>query len=180
MASSSFRSLVAVAGVTLAPLLAACSGNTGAADTPSQANPLDPEESAVVARVNQMRTAANLPGVTVCYSLDVSASAHADDMRDNALPVGEPGSDGSTVNQRACTAGYKAACPPSTPAMAEVDASGYSTGDEAAAGWAADPTSGPILKNPALIVVGVGRSLGLAGYYWTMDLGGVDDPSCTM
>ncbi len=87
------------------------------------------------------------------------------------------GSEGSTVRMRACTAGYAPGCAASAP-MSEVVASGFKTGDETLASWVSDPTSGPIVTDAQLIVVGVGRSKGATGYIWTMDLGSVADASC--
>ena len=166
--------------------LAGCSGNLTASGGPSQANPLDSEESAAVSELNQVRATHSPPAppVTVCFSLDVSASGHSDDMRDHpSLPLGETGSNGTDVRSRACAAGYKAACPgnPSgSPSMAEVVAEGNSTGVATLQQWAADPTSGPLIVDPSFVVVGIGRSMSVTAYYWTLDLASMHDASCSM
>ncbi len=180
-ASSCFRvALLAPALAIAASGLTACSGNTGSADLPSEANPLDSEESDVIYGLNQLRTGLGLQPVTNCYSLNVSAAAHSDDLRDNpSIAVAMPGSDGSTVTTRACKAGYTPACNGAV-AMGEVVAAGYPSGNDTLAGWETDMTAGPIIKSAGFIVVGVGRSQGPSEYVWTMDLGGVTDPSCKM
>jgi uncharacterized protein YkwD len=171
------------AGVLLSLGLSACDGSLTASDAPSIANPLDAERSAAVAEVDAVRAAHSPPAaaLTVCASLNVSASAHSDDLRDNSatLMLGSPGSNGSTPRQRACSAGYEPACT-DTPAMGEVVADGNATGTATADQWATDPVAGPLLVNPAFIVVGVGRSEGADGWYWTMDLASMNDPSCAM
>jgi uncharacterized protein YkwD len=144
---------------------------------PSQANPLDPEESDIVFLLNQLRTSKGLPAVNVCKSLNASASGHSDDMRDNAY-LSDMGPDGSTVRTRACAAGYQAACG-STIAMAELVASGNTAGQDTFNQWTGDATSSPILTNGVFLVVGVGSSEASDGsFLWTLDLGGVADPSC--
>ncbi len=154
----------------------ACGGDTVDGGVPSVANPLDAEENGVIGALNMRRQAMSLPQVAVCASLNVSASKHSDDMRDNGF-LGEAGSDGSTVRTRTCAAGYTAACGTSIP-MAELVASGNATGKETLEQWVADATSNAILFNASLVVAGVGSSQGADGTEWTLDLGGSQDPSC--
>jgi uncharacterized protein YkwD len=154
----------------------ACAGDTIDGGVPSVANPLDAEENGVIGALNEHRAAMGLAQVTVCKSLNVSASKHSDDMRDNGY-LGETGSDGSTVRTRTCAAGYTAACGTSIP-MAELVASGNATGKETLEQWVADATSNAILFNASLVVAGVGSSQGADGTEWTLDLGGSADPSC--
>jgi uncharacterized protein YkwD len=167
----------------LAPLLlalplalTACSGNTTASDLPSIANPLDTDRSDAMTQLNVLRQGAGVPLATNCFSLNVSASAHSDDMRDNDY-LAETAPDGSTVRTRSCSAGYEPGCVASTP-MAELVAQGYATGEDTVNQWAADTTSSPILINPALVWVGVGRSIGATAQYWTLDMGATADSSC--
>src|SRR5512140_1628451 len=87
----------------------ACTGTTEFAGGPSMANPLDADENGFAHAINTARVSAQLPSFKICASLNVSASAHADDMRDNGV-TGDKGSDGSTVRTRACTGGYMPAC----------------------------------------------------------------------
>jgi uncharacterized protein YkwD len=143
---------------------------------PSQANPLDSEEAAAMFEVNQVRAAAGVAPVTNCFSLNVSASAHADDMRDNDY-LEETGLDGSTVQSRGCTAGYKAGCAANAE-MAELVAMGIQTGEATVQQWVGNTTADAILVNPALIVLGIGRSISSSTTYWAADFGAVNEASC--
>ena len=169
------------AAVLAMPLgLAACDGTTAADDGPSQANPLDSEESAAIVAINALRASQSppAPSVAVCSALNVSASAHSDDMRDNGYLAESPPNDpASTVRTRACSAGYTPACSGSL-AMGELVASGYGTGQDTVSGWDNDTTAKPILLNPVFIVAGIGRSLGANIETWTLDLAAATDPSC--
>jgi uncharacterized protein YkwD len=144
---------------------------------PSQANPLDSEEAAAVFEVNQVRAGKGIAPVTDCASLNVSASSHADDMRDNNY-LTEQAPDGSTVQTRACAAGYMAGCAMSAP-MAELVAMGVPTGEATVQQWVGNTTSDQILLNPAFVVVGVGRSPATSTTYWAMDFGETNEASCT-
>jgi uncharacterized protein YkwD len=173
---SSFR-----AAVVALPLgLAACSGTTAASNGPSQANPLDGEESAAIVALNTLRAAQSppSPSVIACFALNFSASAHSDDMRDHGYLAESPPNDPqSTVRTRACSAGYTPACSANL-AMGELVASGYGTGQDTINGWDGDMTSKPILLNPVFVVAGIGRSLGANIETWTLDLAAKPDPSC--
>ncbi len=167
--------------VSLVLAVAACSGSTTASDAPSIANPLDSERGDAVNQLNVLRQAAGVPLATDCFSLNVSASAHSDDMRDNDY-FAETSPDGGTVRTRACAAGYQPGCSASTP-MAELVAQGYATGEETVNQWDAPMPAGmtdsaAILTNPVLIWVGVGRSIGATAQYWTLDMAATADPSC--
>jgi uncharacterized protein YkwD len=171
--SSLFRSAVLV----LFSALAACNGSTTATGGLSPANPLDSEESAAILQINAIRMMASVPQVTVCFSLNVSASAHSDDMRDNNYLAEVSPADGSTVRTRACKAGYTPSCSGNIP-MAELVAEGSGTGAETVAQWATDTTAGPILVQKDLVLAGIGRSIGVDNERWTLDLASVSDPSC--
>jgi uncharacterized protein YkwD len=170
-------SLCAPLALALAAALAGCSGNAVCVCGPSIANPLDADEDAIVQQLNIARSAAGVGPVTACVTLNVSAAAHSDDMRDNDYLSDVSPVDGSTVRTRACAAGYKAACGTTIP-MAELVAEGNGTGDETYQQWADDAMSSPILVEKEYLVVGVGQSRGLQNEYWTLDLASVDDPSC--
>lgn len=144
----------------------------------SQANPLDSEEDALIYELNRFREDNGISGaVVVCKSLNVSASKHSDDMRDNDY-LSDEGLDGSTSRSRACDAGYQTACS-DTSAMAELVASGLATGKETFNQWATEESTKGLLTNGALIAAGVGRSLGLEdSVVWTLDLASGDDASC--
>ena len=78
---------------------------------------------------------------------------------------------------RACKAGYTPACGDGL--MAEVIASGSEDPQHTVGQWKADATAGPILVNPGLTMIGVGRTFREdASPIWTVDFGGLDDPSC--
>ena len=170
-----------VAAVFALPLgVAACTGSTAADDGPSQANPLDSEEASLMAGLNMLRASQTpaLPSIAVCFSLNVSASAHSDDMRDNNYLAQSPPDDpSSTVRTRACTAGYTPACSGDI-AMGEVLAEGFGSGATTLTGWEDNATSDALLLNAGFIVGGVGRSIGATTEMWTLDLAAVNDPSC--
>lgn len=144
-------------------------------DGPSPANPLDSVETTLVSELNGARAAAGAPAVTVCRSLNVSAAAHSDDMRDNGY-LSDVAKDGSTPRDRACQAGYQPAC--DNAFMAELVASGSEDPVHTVGQWKGDAESNKALLEPALKVVGVGVSYGEEEPVWTVDLGGDDDPSC--
>jgi uncharacterized protein YkwD len=166
----------ATAVLAFALPLSACQGTTTAFGGPSQANPLDSEESSVIQSLNMLRMGKGLPQVAVCFSLNVSASAHSDDMR-NKMYLSDVSPDGSTVRTRGCMNGYTPACTGMIP-MAELVAEGFGTGAETLSQWAADPTAGPILIEAPFVVAGCGRSIGADNERWTLDLASQQDASC--
>jgi len=163
--------LVTVLGLTSV----GCSEVTYEDDT-SQANPLDAWESELVGALNDLRTASSVPALKVCASLNTSASKHSDDMRDKNY-LDDVAGDGSTPPIRACGAGYTAACEGNI-AMSELLAKGNADGKSTLDQWNKDVNTSPVLKDPQFVVVGVGRSLGGEAGIWTLDLAGMDDPSC--
>jgi uncharacterized protein YkwD len=175
MASRSFFVVLVALGFS-APL-AGCDGTTSCFCGPTQANPLDADSSAIVQDLNMTRSAAHVPTVTVCASLNVSAAAHSDQMRDDNYLAETSPVDSSTVRTRACAAGYKAACSGSIP-MAELVAEGNGTGDTTYAQWATDPMASSLLVTPSFVVVGVGHSIGATNEYWTLDFSSETEASC--
>jgi uncharacterized protein YkwD len=171
--SPSFRTVL----LALPLALAACNGSTAIPDGVSPANPLDSEEQAALLQINSLRTAAGVSQLAGCASLNTSASAHSDDMRNNGYLAEVSPLDGSDVRSRACSAGYQAACGSMNP-MAELVAEGYSSGNQTVSQWEADGTSEPILVKAGMVVVGIGRSLGADNVYWTLDMSSAMDPSC--
>ena len=97
-------------------------------------------------------------------------------MRDKDY-LSDTAPDGSAPRDRACAAGYKPACN-STAAFAEMIAEGNTVASTTFPQWTMDAMTKPLLLNPGLTVVGVGRSLFGAHPRWTMDMSGADDPSC--
>jgi uncharacterized protein YkwD len=175
--SSNRRSVLAPFGLLLGLFVVGC-GDVATNLGPSEANPLDAEESALIAGLNKLRADAGIAApVLVCASLNVSASAHADDMRDNAY-LSDTGQDSSTPRTRGCAAGYKPACSDTSTPMAETVASGIVSGTGTLPQWQKDEATKTLLVNPALTVVGIGRSLQGDVPVWAMDLASKDDPSC--
>jgi uncharacterized protein YkwD len=168
--------LVGVAFVALPFAVLGCNGATACDCGPTPANPLDAEDNAIVQDLNNLRNSVGVPAVTVCKSLNVSAAAHSDDMRNNNyLAMDAP--NGSDVRTRACMAGYAAACSTTIP-MAELLAEGNPTGDSTFMQWSGDANAKTHLIDQALTVVGLGHSIGLNNQYWTLDMASVADPSC--
>jgi uncharacterized protein YkwD len=169
---ASFRHLLLL--VSLA--LAACSGNTAAAGGPSDPA-LDEDEQAAFQQINTLRQAAGVSQVAICTSLNVSAAAHADEMRDaNYLAETSPVT-GSNVRTRACAAGYNAACGTNIP-MGELVAQGNGAGVATADQWNSDTIAHPILVQPGFVVAGIARSFSANQVWWSLDLSSQTDPSC--
>jgi len=147
------------------------------ADGTSPQNPLDGEESAVVQKVNSLRATVNAPNLKVCFSLNVSASVHSDDMREKGY-LDDNAPDGTDARQRACNAGYKPACE-NTVGMVELVAKGNALGVETFTQWNKDAATSKLLQDSTFVVMGVGRAMSSeASAIWTLDMSTVDDPSC--
>jgi len=144
---------------------------------PSEANPLDAEESRLVYDLNRAREDAGIAQIAiVCSVLNTTASAHSDEMRDTGV-LSDKGADGSTPRSRACDAGYASACDGSA-TIAEVIGSGYEDGKASFANWLNDEPTKAVLLDPQYVTLGIGRSLGGTKPIWTLDLASIDDPSC--
>lgn len=143
---------------------------------PSEANPLDGEESSLLQGLNEHRARNSVEPLSECAALNVSASKHADDMRDESFVSGE-GSDGSTARQRACDAGYQPACD-SGGLFFEAVGSGGEEGYIMLRNWQDDSTTNQILLDANIVVAGVGRSVGDDGARWALDLGAESHDSC--
>ncbi|UQA56552.1 CAP domain-containing protein [Polyangium aurulentum] len=147
------------------------------ADGQSPQNPLDPEESSVVQKVNQLRASADAPALKVCFSLNVSASVHSDDMREKGY-LDDNAPDGSDPVDRACDAGYKPACD-NMVGMVEMVAKGNAEGAATFAQWSGDAGTRMLLLDPTFLVVGLGRAMSSdASAIWTLDMSTAEDPSC--
>jgi uncharacterized protein YkwD len=125
--------------------------------------------------LNEYRQTVGAPTLTVCRSLNVSASVHADDMRNNGY-VSEIGQDGSTPRDRACEAGYAPGC--ANASMAEVVASGSDDPSYTLEQLKKNAASSVVLNDPVYTMIGVGLSLGGETPVWTLDLGSDADASC--
>lgn len=158
--------------------LLACSGDADnpTPPGPSAANPLDAEESAMVQAVNDLRGMQGVPMLQDCAALNVSASKHSDDMRDQGY-LDDQAPDGSTPRSRACEAGYQAACGDSA-AMAELVASGIYEAEGSLAQWTKRADTTAILIDAGLAAIGVGRADGGESPVWTLDFGGAYEASC--
>jgi uncharacterized protein YkwD len=163
-----------ICAVVLALGAGGCSGSTTDL-APSIANPLDTVRQQLLTLVNQVRTGMSLTAFTDCATLNVSASAHSDDMRDNNY-LSDTAPDGSTPRSRACAAGYTPACSTTT-VMAELVAQGQPDAMTTVGQWTADPTADGLMLTPTLIVAGIGRSIHTSGTAtWSLDLGSVACP----
>jgi uncharacterized protein YkwD len=147
------------------------------ADGQSPQNPLDPEESLVVVKVNAIRASVGAPNLKVCVSLNVSASVHSDDMREKGY-LGDKAPDGSDPVERACDAGYKPACDKMA-GMVEFVAKGNAEGGPTFDQWSGDAMTRQLLEDPDFLVVGVGRAMSSEeSAIWTVDMSTAEDPSC--
>ena len=103
-------------------------------------HPLDAEEDSLFYALNNFRADNGVgAAVATCKSLNVAASAHADDMRDHGY-LSDEAPDGSTARERACDAGFKAACDKNA-AFAELVASGIDAGEGTLKQWSNDATT---------------------------------------
>jgi len=147
------------------------------ADGQSPQNPLDPEESLVVQKMNEIRASAGAPALKVCFSLNLSASVHSDDMREKGY-LDDNAPDGSDPVDRACNAGYKPACD-NMVGMVELVAKGNAEGEPTFAQWNGDAGTRMLLQSPEFLVVGVGRAMSSEeSAIWTVDMSTAEDPSC--
>jgi uncharacterized protein YkwD len=153
-------------------------GAPGCHEPPTPANPLDAEETSFVAGLNTYRKKASAPPIAVCASLNVSASAHSDDMRDHSYLAEISPIDMSNAHTRACKAGYAPACGASTSTMSELVAVSVGTGQALLMQFTSDPSASHLLAETSFVVVGLGRSIGCDNDYWTIDLASMSDPSC--
>jgi len=155
-----------------------CSGSADVVPSgPSQANPLDADEQSLLDLVNDLRVSNAAAPLTGCVTLNVSASTHADDMRDRGY-LKDVTPEGATPRQRACEAGYASACSETT-AMAELVASGNYAPDLTLAQWTKDAATQTLLVDPGLVVIGIGFSVGGDSPVWAADFGGAVEASCT-
>lgn len=157
--------------------VAGCDGESAASNQPSDPA-LDAEESALLYEVDRLREGSGIPGaLIVCKALNSSASLHSDDMRDKGY-VAEKAPDGTNVRARACKAGYAPGCG-DTASMAELVAGGITQGAAVVKKWSENADAKAVLLNTTIVTAGAGRSLSADGTpFWTLDLGGKDDPSC--
>ena len=102
-------------------------------------------------RVNEVRANAGLPALASCGTLGNAANKHATDMAVTGVH-GHVGSDGSTFDQRARSAGYA----PWT-LLAENAAWGQTGVERVLADWLASPGHAANILNPALQHAGFAR-----------------------
>ena len=161
--------------VGVAVVLGACSGSTEAQPAGPSSPSLDAEESAMVQAVNDLRGMNGAQMLKDCATLNISASKHSDDMRDQGY-LADVAPDGSTPRSRACDAGYQSAC--GSTAMAELVASGIYEAEGALSQWTKKAETLELLNRAELAVIGVGRADGGESPVWTLDFGGAYEPSC--
>ena len=160
MQPSGFRSFIilttALAGIVLGPVPSAVFAQV----CPTSA------EREVAALLNQERTFAGLPPLTIDVRLVQSARGHSQDMAINDF-FSHVGSNGSTFDQRILAAGY-----PSP--RSENIAAGYSTPASLVAAWMASSGHRANILDSTARHVGIGYAFQAGstyGRYWTANLG---------
>jgi uncharacterized protein YkwD len=140
--------------------------------------PLDAEEQAFLAIINDYRQQNGLGTLTACTSLNRAAQGHSEDMRDNDY-FSHTGLNNSTPWDRACDACYDLGCGPST-AMAENIAAGNSDAQATFTQWKNSPGHNANMLGANFTQIGIGRATGggTYGVYWTNVFGGDSEPSC--
>ncbi|MET9361469.1 CAP domain-containing protein [Streptomyces sp. NPDC006632] len=127
------------------------------------ARPRGSPRDAVVREVNRRRTKAGCPRVRVRSPLQRAAQAHSADMAAHRR-LTHTGPGGSSPAARMRAAGYPAV------ATGEAVASGVSTAAAAVTRWMHSRPHRAIILTCRYTDVGVGRSGGRGGPWWTLDL----------
>jgi uncharacterized protein YkwD len=115
--------------------------------------------------INQARTGAGLPALTVSSQLASAAQGHSNDMACFSL-LSHSGSNGSTVGQRIAAAGYSASY-----SEEMIYAGGYP--QDAFDWWMGDPTHHDIIFDTRVTEIGVGYTYvsdSAYGGYYTVDV----------
>ncbi len=148
-------------------------GGAGAGTTP-----LDAEEQAFLATLNDYRAQNGLGPLSACVSLNRAAQGHSEDMRDNNY-FDHTGLNGSSPWDRACDACFDLGCGPST-AMAENIAAGNSGAAGTFTQWRNSPGHNTNMLGSSFTMIGIGRATGGGTYgtYWTTVFAGNQEPSC--
>src|SRR5512140_2915601 len=120
----------------------------------------------IVNLINQARTGAGLPALTVNTQPAAAAQAHSTDMACFSL-LSHSGSNGSTPAQRISAAGY-----PGNSVEEMIYAGGYP--QDAFDWWMGDPTHHDVIFDTRMVSIGVGYTYvsdSAYGGYYTVDLG---------
>ena len=143
-----------------------------------ETTPLDTEEQAFLAILNDYRAQNGRPPLAACTSLNRAAQGHSEDMRDQNY-FSHDGQNGSSFSERACDACYDHACPVQT-AMAENIAAGNGTADATFTQWKNSAGHNANMLGNSYTVIGIGRATGGGNYgsYWTTVFGGTTEASC--
>lgn len=155
-------------------------GGSGGTSCTGNGNPthgLASVEEDLLDEVNAYRASRGRAPVSICWSLNVSAQDHANDMRNKGY-FSHVGTGGTEFWERACTAGYTNGCVPNT-WMGEIIAGYDSTAQGVMNQWLNSPGHEFIMESANYIVAGIGHACGGPfGHYWVMDFAGADEPSC--
>ena len=116
----------------------------------------------MLALINGQRAAVGAPPVQLCAALAVAAQRHSQDQGDHGR-ISHTGSDGSSLQQRAESAGYHG-----WTALGENVAMGQHSIDQVMADWMASPGHRANILNPTYTSVGFGLAKGAT---WTQDFG---------
>ena len=120
----------------------------------------------IAALINQARTEAGLPALTVNGQLGSAAQGHSIDMACYSL-LSHSGSNGSTPAQRVASAGYSG-----SHIQEMIYAGGYP--QDAFNWWMGDPTHHDIIFDAQIVSIGVGYAYvsdSAYGGYYTVDVG---------
>jgi len=122
----------------------------------------------IVQLINQARTGAGLPALSVNPQLAAAAQAHSIDMACYSL-LSHTGSDGSTIQQRIAASGYASSY------SLEMIYGGYGAYPQTAfSWWMKDPTHNAVIFNTSITEIGAGYAYvedSAHGNYYTADFG---------
>lgn len=137
---------------------------------------LDEEEQRFLELLNQHRANNGARPVTACASLNRSAQAHSEDMRDQDY-FAHQGLDGSSPSSRACDACF-GSC--GSTGFGENIAAGNSSAEGTFDQWLNSSGHNANMLRDSYVVVGLGRATGGGAYgtYWTNVFATGSDASC--
>jgi len=156
----------------------------GYPDVRSQTPPLNQDEAALLALINDYRLQHGLSALKISPTLSAAARWMSEDMAEHDY-LGHTDSLGREMVQRMADFGY----PPadrwghvSDQPFGELMQAGSETPEGALEAWRNSPGHNAVMLTDDFVVAGVGKAQNLQstyGWYWTVDFGGYDDPQAT-